>query len=221
MDTASDSGKEWIELVRSSYNTCADAYSAQRTVEHKELDLLSSFLKEGSAVLDIGCGSGVPVSLRLSSRFCLTGVDISDRMIELAKEKVTNAEFIRANILDVDFAENSFDAIISFYALFHIPRKEQPILFHQLYKWIKPGGFFFATYAKGGYRVPGYTEDDFFGTKMYWSNFSFERFRELIKMSGFKELRAGMIGHGYEDIEAEPEITPYVFARSTKRSNFK
>jgi ubiquinone/menaquinone biosynthesis C-methylase UbiE len=218
MDVASDRGAEWIALVRSSYNTCADAYSAQRTVEHRELDLLSSYLEEGSAILDVGCGSGVPVTLRLSSRFCLTGVDISDRMIELAKAKVPNAEFIRANILEVDFAESSFDAIISFYALFHIPRNEQPNLFRQFYKWIKPGGLIFATYAKGGYKVPGYTEDDFFGTKMYWSNFPFERFRELMSMSGFEELRAGVIGHGYKDIEEEPEITPYVFARSTKRS---
>ncbi len=221
MDLASDSGAEWIALVRSSYNACADAYNAQRTVEHRELDLFSSYLKEGSAILDVGCGSGVPVTLRLSSRFCVTGVDISDRMIELAKAKVSKAEFVRANILDVDFAESSFDAIISFYALFHIPREDQPDLLRQFYKWMKPGGLIFVTYARGGYKVPGYTEDDFFGTRMYWSNFSFERFRELMSMSGFEELRAGVIGHGYEDMEGEPETTPYAFAKSTKRSEIK
>lgn len=89
---------------------CADVYSAQRTVAHRELDLFSSYLKDGSAILDVGCGSGVPVTLRLPSRFSLTGVDISDRMIKLAKAKVSNAEFIRANILEVDFAESSFRA---------------------------------------------------------------------------------------------------------------
>jgi SAM-dependent methyltransferase len=219
MDIASDCGAEWIALVRSSYNACADAYSAQRSSKERELDLLFSNLKERSAILDVGCGAGVPVSLRLSTRFCITGVDISDRMIELARANVPKANFMRANILDVDFAENSFDAIVSYYALFHIPRTEQPALFRQFYRWIKPGGYFLASYARGGYKVPGYTEEDFFGSKMYWSDYSFSKFRELICMSGFEELRAAIIRQGCQDQDAEPEIAPYLFARSTKLIN--
>ena len=217
MDIASDTGAEWIALVRSSYNTCADAYSAQRSAEEKELELLSDDLREGSAILDVGCGAGIPVSLRLSTRFRVTGVDISDRMIELARTNVPKGRFIRSSILEVDFAESSFDAIVSYYALFHILRREQPKLFRQFYRWTKPGGLFLASYATGGHGVPGYTEDDFFGSRMYWSNYSFDRFRELTRMSGFQVLRVGVIGHGYQDQNTEPEKAPYLFARSTKR----
>ena len=145
MKTASDSGEEWIALVRSSYNECADAYVEQRSTDERELEILAVKLNKSDTVLDVGCGAGVPVTLHLSNLFRVTGVDISDRMIERAKSNVKNAQFIRANILETDFAENSYDAVVSYYALFHIPRKEQPHLFQKFFHWIKPGGYILAS----------------------------------------------------------------------------
>ncbi|MCX5096466.1 class I SAM-dependent methyltransferase [Streptomyces sp. NBC_00365] len=56
-------------------------------------------------VLDLGCGSGVPVARALATAgHRVTGVDISEVQIRRAREFVPQAEFIRADATDLDFA---------------------------------------------------------------------------------------------------------------------
>ena len=51
-------------------------------------------------------------------------VDISPRQIALARVNVPGAEFIEGDAASLDFGEDSFDAVVSFYMLEHIPRAE-------------------------------------------------------------------------------------------------
>ncbi|MEE1808145.1 class I SAM-dependent methyltransferase [Streptomyces sp. BE133] len=77
-------------------------------------------------MLDLGCGSGVPVARALATTgHRVTGVDISEVQIRRAQELLPQAEFIRANATAVDFGQVSFEAVVSFYALIHNPLEEQ------------------------------------------------------------------------------------------------
>ena len=77
-------------------------------------------------MLDIGCGAGVPVTQALSGRFAVTGVDISSEMVRQARANVPGATFIHGDITSVDFPDSSFDAVVAFYSIFHLPREEHP-----------------------------------------------------------------------------------------------
>lgn len=60
--------------------------------------------------------------------FRVTGVDLSDTMIERARELVPGARFLRGDVTsvdEVDFDAASFDAVVSFYALIHLPLADQ------------------------------------------------------------------------------------------------
>ena len=141
----------------------ADAYNSERG-ETREISCVCERLSPEAVILDVGCGSVVPVDRQLAKHYRVIVVDISDRMIELAKLEVPDAEFIRANILESEFPDNSFDAIVSFYMIFHIPRSEHAGLLRCFYRWIKSGGLFLGSYSEEGYHVLDYTEPDFFGT---------------------------------------------------------
>src|SRR5437016_13818275 len=67
----------------------------------------------------------------------------------------------------LDFADNEFDAIISFYAIIHLPLEQQPRLFEQIAQWLVPGGHLMATV---GYREWTGTEANWKGAEMYWSH---------------------------------------------------
>ncbi len=96
-------------------------------------------------VLDLGCGSGqlaLPVSSMVKS---VTGVDISPRMIELLKSKLTqneigNVKTMTASIQELNFAQGSFDLILSNYALHHLSDDQKQWVVKQGFHWLKPNG---------------------------------------------------------------------------------
>ena len=213
MRPADDPSIDYRALVRVAYDSCAAAYSESRMAGvHPELDLLLESLEDGASVLDIGCGAGVPVTRALSGRFAVTGVDISGEMVRRARANVPGASFIHGDIASVEFPDSSFDAVVAFYSIFHLPREEHPDLFGRVHRWLKPGGYLMCTLTR--YSEAAYTEDDFFGETMYWSNYGLEDYSEILEGLGFRLLTTSSIGHGYAEAQdTPPETHPLVLAR--------
>jgi Methyltransferase domain len=61
----------------------------------------------------------------LAERFDVTGVDISGVQISRAQRLVPTGTFLRADIASLEFPPASFDAVVSFFALIHVPVEEQ------------------------------------------------------------------------------------------------
>ena len=209
---ADDPQTDYRELVRTAYNRCAMNYAGQRrTTAEAELNLITERLSPSSKVLDVGCGAGIPVARHLAGTFRFTGIDISSNMIALAKKNVPTAKFIIADVMETEFPACSFDAIVSFYAIFHIPRQEHLNLFRRFAQWLRPGGLLLFTIAKQD-DGPGYTEDDFFGETMYWSNFGPATYEKFLTETGFQVEQEGIVGGGYESADALEEVHPFFFA---------
>ena len=122
------------------------------------------------------------------------------------------AQFIHGDVMAQYFPEASFDAVVAFYALFHLPRAEQAELISRVMRWTVPGGYLLATLP--GKDHPGYTENDFFGVTMYWSHYETSWYRGRLEDMGFRILHLGELGHGYRDVPGlRPERHPIVFAQ--------
>ena len=117
--------KDITEFVEAGYDDIAKAYHEAKDPNHN-IDLLDKFCSlypAKSEVLDVGCGAGVPVSKYLNNQgHSVVGIDISNKMLDLARKNVSSGRFIRMNMASIDFEDNSFDAIVSSYAIFHVPR---------------------------------------------------------------------------------------------------
>ena len=75
-------------LVAQSYDRIGPLYERHALVSRTEergryLQALFDLVPEGSAVLDLGCGTGIPMTARLASRYVVTGVDVSRRAVGL------------------------------------------------------------------------------------------------------------------------------------------
>ena len=113
----------------------------------------------------------------------VTGVDISATQVEAARRNVPAATFIQADMTALDFEPATFDAVVAFYALTHVPRDEQPDLLERIQRWLRPGGLFLA--SMGADDEPGDVEADWLGVDMYFSHFGAKANRRLVEKAGF------------------------------------
>ncbi|MDG4859511.1 class I SAM-dependent methyltransferase [Streptomyces sp. T-3] len=106
---------------------------------------LAETLPPGSRVLDVGCGTGLPTARQLSDAgHRVVGIDLSARMLELARIHVPDGEFHRRDVASLR-AEGPgglglFDGIACYFTLLMLPHKEIPYALRQLRALLRPGG---------------------------------------------------------------------------------
>lgn len=105
------------------------------------LEHLGAALPRGAAVLDVGSGTGRPVAERLTAGgHRVTGVDVSPRMVEIAREQVPGATFEVADVRTHPSPAASWDAVCAFFSLLTMPRPELDATLARLAAWLVPGG---------------------------------------------------------------------------------
>jgi O-methyltransferase StaMB len=99
----------------------------------------------GSHVLDLGCGHGGPgVAVAKATGARVTGISISTEQVARANARAAAAgladrvEFRHANALELPFEEASFDAVLAFESIIHMPDREHVL--RQVRRVLKPGG---------------------------------------------------------------------------------
>ncbi|MCX6791021.1 MAG: methyltransferase domain-containing protein [Candidatus Gribaldobacteria bacterium] len=173
------------KIVTEGYDKVAENYLAQRN-EFKNflyLERLKSLLPHGSKILDIGCGAGVPIDKYLIEKgYVVTGIDVSEKQIELAKKNVPQAIYAIKNMSELQNSEDQAGAIVSFYARFHTPRETHQELFKKFNSFIPLGGLILITMGASEWEG----EEDFHGVNMYWSHYDSEKNKEIIQNAGFQ-----------------------------------
>jgi 2-polyprenyl-3-methyl-5-hydroxy-6-metoxy-1,4-benzoquinol methylase len=87
---------------------------------------LSSIIKKGMSVLDLGCGTGITTRYIAELGAKVIGVDLSPKLIEFARENSAheNAKYVVDDITSVDLDKKTFDVICLIDVMEHIPREK-------------------------------------------------------------------------------------------------
>jgi len=167
-----------LDKVRDDYNHIAPDFANTRVNIWPEISVLFDYIKKSDKVLDLGCGNGRFVSIirekagppaTLRERACLPeilritkqagsrsdaggeyfGTDVSENLIDIAKQNYPNENFQATQPLKLPFSDSCFDAIYSIAVLHHIPSKDFRLEFLQEAKRVlKLGGLFVLTVWK-------------------------------------------------------------------------
>ena len=187
------------EIVRRGYDALSYRYRADDAGEGGYagwLDLLRERLPARAAVLDLGCGAGVPVARVLAADgFTVTGVDLSDVQLRRARRLVPGASFVLADATRVAFRAASFDAVVCLYTLIHLPLEEQPGLLGRVAGWLRPGGWLLATTGQNTWTG---TEEGWLGgsVTMWWSHADAATYRDWIARSGLEVAAQEFVPEG-------------------------
>jgi len=173
------------KTVRNGYDKIAKEYQADRYVfdNREELKIFVSLLPKNAMVLDVGCGAGVPVAkILIESGFEVTGIDFSKGMLKLARENVPKAKLIKEDIATLGFTKDSFDGLVAFYSIIHVPREKHRALFQSFYRVLKPNGVMLISMGSDEWEAV----EEYYGTKMFWSHYRPRRSLQLVKSADFQ-----------------------------------
>ena len=192
------------DLVRSGYDAISRAYRADTGGANPQTDQDTSFysqwvqelgtlLPRGARVLDLGCGCGLPATrLLVDAGFDVVGVDFSAVQIDRARKLVPGASFIQADMVSWNADPAAFDAIVSFYALIHVPLEDQKLLLPRIRSWLRGDGLFLATF---GHRQWTGTEE-YLGAPMFWDHADAQTYLGWLQAAGFTPLWNRFIPEG-------------------------
>lgn len=100
-------------------------------------------------ILDLGCGTGLELEAYLAQNpaACITGIDLSQKMLDALKEKFPDRqmELICGSYLDLPFGTERFDAAVSVESLHHFTAEQKLPLYQKLHACLKKNGYFILT----------------------------------------------------------------------------
>ncbi|MBI5001629.1 MAG: class I SAM-dependent methyltransferase [Euryarchaeota archaeon] len=106
--------------VAESYDAMADDFDATRRKPWPETKDFIDSLPKNSLILDVGCGNGRNAAHALRTGHRVVGIDISKRMLAIARAKCPDRDFILADAVQLPFKDDTFGGAMCVAVLPHI-----------------------------------------------------------------------------------------------------
>jgi SAM-dependent methyltransferase len=192
------------DLVRRGYDAISLAYrgddgsAAASSAEDVSryagwIEGLARLLPAGGRVVDLGCGAGLPATRELTGHgLQVLGVDFSAVQLHRARTLVPAAGLVQADMTELRLRPGSADAVVSFYALIHVPLADQQALFPRIRGWLRPGGYLLAIVGAG--RWTG--TEDYLGASMFWDHADTSTYLRWLEAAGLEPVWDRFIPEG-------------------------
>ncbi len=152
--------------------------------ERAYLNAIVDRLPREARILDLGCGTGVPIARFFIERGCaVTGVDAAPAMLAFCRGGFPAAEWIEHDMRTVAL-NRRFDAIIAWDSFFHLPPDDQRAMFPVFGKHVAPQGLLLFTSGP----AEGAAIGNLYGQELHHASLGPEEYRRLLAEQGFSVL---------------------------------
>ena len=136
-----------IPDLQSGYDAIADEYARRiyDELRHKPRDreLLDRFavtVRDRGVACDLGCGPGQVARYLQGRGIQVCGVDLSEGMLQRARQLNPGIDFHRGDMRALPFAENAWAGIAAFYAIVNLSQAEVAQALREMWRVLQPGG---------------------------------------------------------------------------------
>jgi ubiquinone/menaquinone biosynthesis C-methylase UbiE len=159
-----------VKKIENQYDSIAKEYAETFSGEHekkpRDREMLLRFSQEigdRRPVWDFGCGPGQTTKYLKKLGIEISGLDLSEKLLEQAGTIHPEIRFQRGNILELEFEKDSIAGIVAFYAIVHFTEEQTGMAFREVFRVLQPGGVFLFTYHIGEGTIH---LDEFLGKKI-------------------------------------------------------
>jgi ubiquinone/menaquinone biosynthesis C-methylase UbiE len=180
------------KLTVDAYDKIAEEFSRRNGVSlyGKEYDLFGSLLKKGTVVLEIGCGTGRDAEELVNRGFDYTGMDASEGMLAIARERVKTGKFMLGDFYHLDFPDGAFDGFWAAASFLHVPKKDIDVVLGEATRILKPEGIGFISLKQKTTMDEGYIkEEKAGGIERYFAFYSQDEIEGILKRNHFEVLQ--------------------------------
>ncbi|KAE8410298.1 S-adenosyl-L-methionine-dependent methyltransferase [Aspergillus pseudocaelatus] len=210
-------------IVEHTYDNITEWYlqwaTSQKSPRERYTQMLLDKLQPSPSILELGCGPGVPIlKMLLDHGAQVVANDISTKQLELAKARCPGAKLVAGSMTSLTFEPASFHGVISFFALFHLPRSQLKAMLTTIYDWLKPGGVFVLNLATiDEEEIHG----EFLGHGMFWSSYDVDQNRAMLTEVGFEVLQVEVLQAGDGKLEEDdPDYdTEFMWVMARKKES--
>jgi SAM-dependent methyltransferase len=206
------------QTIRENYDRLADEYARKlfdelqhKPLDRELLDRFASHISEGGEVCDMGCGPGHVSRYLHDAGATVFGLDLSPRMVEIARQLNPDLSFLVGNMMDLDLPDVLLAGIAAFYAIVNIPKESLPLVFREMERVLQPGGLILLAFHVGDEIVH---VDELWGRQISLDFFLFPplAIRRHLEAAGFEVEEIIERGPYSPEVEHQSQRA-YVFAR--------
>jgi malonyl-CoA O-methyltransferase len=207
-DTESKDKMYFYESFASEFDSKMNMYDTNKRVEVFYNELLKNEILVNKKLLDAGCGTGWFSKAAVERGALVSSMDLGENLLEQVAKKC-KSERIVGSILEIPFADNTFDYVVSSEVIEHTPEPYKAL--HEIYRVLKPGG-----------KMVLSTPNKFW----YWSLLIAEKlklrpYQGLENWSGYNQLKKEAIKAGFKvDLIKGIHIIPFVHPFTYPINNF-
>lgn len=211
----------FVHRTRLSYDTLAEFYAewvreelAAKPMDRALLGVFAELVLAAGAgpVADIGCGPGRVTAYLTGLGVSVFGVDLSPRMVEVARRTHPGLRFDEGSMLALDIQDGALGGIVAWYSIIHVPEERLPEVFAEFHRVLAPGGYLQLAFQVGD-ELSRMAEAAGHAISLDFHRRQPDRIAELLGQAGLV-VRARTLRERDED-GAFPEKTPqgYLLAR--------
>lgn len=126
-----------VDKIESLYDRVAKEYAETFSGEHekkpKDQEILYRFsreIRDRRPVWDFGCGPGQTTKYLKNLGIEISGLDLSEELLEQARTIRPEINFRKGNILELDFENDSIAGVVAFYAIVHFTEDQVELSLH-------------------------------------------------------------------------------------------
>lgn len=131
-----------FNMLAQNYDKINDimSFGTQKFVKEQALSKLN--INPHDSIIDLCCGTGdlARIIKKFQPAANVIGIDFSERMLEIAKNKSNNIRFFQGDVTNLPYEDNSFDIAVMGFGLRNIQNAEKAV--EEVYRILKPNGYF-------------------------------------------------------------------------------
>jgi len=208
------------DQIRKAYNKSAGKYGESfyhelyfKPLDVKLLDLFCERVNPEMHVCEIGCGPGEISAYLKYKGLSLIGIDISEEMINIAKQLNPHIDFRTGDVFKLDFPDSYFSGVLAPFLFVNYEMAEIRTALSEIKRVLNPNGLFYMSFHAGTERI---ATNDFLvdNNPLEFIFLDVEEIARMLEEQGF-EVIEWIIRSPYKEGE-HPNKRAYIFARNKK-----